>query len=199
MPGRIPRPLAVLLFALLAVHLFLLSWFKVISVDTWWHMKQGALYVATRSLPAADPFAFTTAGHEWIKFSWVTDILFYAVYSVWGATGLVLLRMAVCALITLLLYRLLRRCGVHPLVAIVLVFVASLAMRFRLFVRPEIFSFAFLVLNVGILLRLRDGRPGSPTRCCRSRSCGPMFMPVSSSASWGQRSRWAPTSSPGLA
>jgi tetratricopeptide (TPR) repeat protein len=156
---RFPRFIACLLFALVAVHLFLLSWFKVVSVDTWWHLKQGELYVATRSLPAQDPFAFTTAGREWIKFSWVTDILFYAVYSAAGATGLGLLRIAVCFLILALLYRILRRCGVHPLVAIVLVIVSSLALRFRLFVRPEIFSFVFLVLNVGILLRLRTSGP----------------------------------------
>ncbi len=159
MSERLPRFIAILLFALLAVHLFLLSWFKVISVDTWWHLKQGALYIASRSLPAQDPFAFTTAGREWIKFSWVTDILFYVVYSAAGAMGLGLLRIAVCFLILILLYRTLRRCGVHLLVAIVLIFVSSLALRFRLFVRPEIFTFVFLVLNLSILLRLREGRP----------------------------------------
>jgi tetratricopeptide (TPR) repeat protein len=153
------RALAWILGLLLTTHLLLLSCFKVISVDTWWHMKQGALYAATRSLPAQDPFAFTTGGREWIKFSWLTDILFYVIYAAAGATGLVLLRMAVLFLILLLLYRVLRGCGLHPLVTVLLVFVASLALRFRLFVRPEIFSFAFLVLNVGILLRLQAGRP----------------------------------------
>jgi tetratricopeptide (TPR) repeat protein len=151
--------LAWLLGLLLTIHLLLLSCFKVISVDTWWHMKQGELYVATMSLPAQDPFAFTTAGREWIKFSWLTDILFYGVYTMAGAPGLVLLRMAVLFLIILLLYRVLRGCGLHPLAAVLLVFVASLALRFRLFVRPEIFSFAFLVLNVGILLRLQSAKP----------------------------------------
>ncbi len=153
------RALAWLLGLLLTTHLLLLSCFKVISVDTWWHLKQGALYVDTRSLPTQDPFAFTTGGREWIKFSWLPDILFYVIYGVVGATGLVLLRMAVLFLIILLLYRVLRGCGLHPLATVLLVFVASLALRFRLFVRPEIFSFAFLVLNVGILLRLQAGRP----------------------------------------
>ncbi len=153
------RALAWLLGLLLTTHLLLLSCFKVISVDTWWHLKQGALYVDTRSLPTQDPFAFTTGGREWIKFSWLTDILFYVIYAVAGATGLVLLRMAVLFLIILLLYRVLRGCGLHPLATVLLIFVASLALRFRLFVRPEIFSFAFLVLNVGILLRLQAGRP----------------------------------------
>jgi len=153
------RALAWLLGLLLTTHLLLLSCFKLISVDTWWHLKQGELYVATRSLPTQDPFAFTTSGREWIKFSWLTDILFYVIYAVTGAAGLVLLRMVVFFLIILLLYRVLRSCGLHPLAAVLLVFVASLALRFRLFVRPEIFSFAFLVLNVGILLRLQTARP----------------------------------------
>ena len=78
-PVRLPRMpfLGVVLGLLLAAHLLLLGFFQVSSEDTWWHLKQGELYVTTFSLPAQDPFAFTTAGREWIKYSWMADILFY--------------------------------------------------------------------------------------------------------------------------
>jgi len=140
---------------LLALHLFLLGFFKISSLDTWFHLKEGELYVTTASLPTQDPFAFTTEGREWIKYSWLADVLFYLVYVGGGFSGLVLLRLAVLYAIGWLLYRLLRQCGLHPIAAVLLVFVASLAVRFRLFVRPEIITFLLLLAILAVLLRLQ--------------------------------------------
>jgi len=153
------RLLGFVLSFLLAAHLILLGFFQISSLDTWWHLKQGELYVTTRSLPTQDPFAFTTAGREWIKYSWVADVLFYLVFAVFGLPGLVLLRLFLLLLIALVLYRLLRSSGLHPLASILLVFLASLALRFRLFVRPEILSFLLLLTTAAILLHLQARPP----------------------------------------
>src|SRR5512143_195658 len=83
--GWIPR---VTIGLLLVIHLALLGFFPVVSEDTPWHLKQGELYVTTMSLPSQDPFAFTTAGREWIKFSWAADVLLYLVFRVGGLPGL---------------------------------------------------------------------------------------------------------------
>ena len=140
---------------LLFVHLVLLGFFQLSSLDTWFHLKEGELYVTTWSLPAQDPFAFTTAGRDWIKYSWLADVLFYLTYAASGFPGLVLLRLGLLFLISWLLYRLLRQCGLHPVAAILMVFVASLAIRFRLFIRPEILTYALLLLVLAILFRLQ--------------------------------------------
>jgi tetratricopeptide (TPR) repeat protein len=141
---------------LLLAHLFFLGFFKISSFDTWFHLKEGELYVTTHSLPAQDPFAFTTQGREWIKYSWLADIFFYLTYAAAGMTGLVLLRIFLLFLISFFLYRLLQGVGLHPLASVLLVFVASLALRFRLFIRPEILSFLLLLTVVAILLRLQS-------------------------------------------
>jgi len=151
----------ILLGLLLAVHLILLGFFEISNGDTWWHLKQGEVYVTTRSLPAQDPFSFTTAGREWIKYSWPTDVLFYLVFRAAGFPGLVLLRLFLLFLIAFTLYRLLRWCGLHPLASLLLVFVASLALRFRLLIRPEILSFPLLLAVIGILLWLQAAPPGA--------------------------------------
>ena len=127
-----PRLLSVVLCLLLTVHLILLGFFQISDLDTWWHLKQGELYVTTWSFPADDPFAFTTAGREWIKFSWGADILFYLTFLAAGVPGLVLLRLLLLFLIALVLYRVLRGCDLHPLASVLLVFVASLALRFQI-------------------------------------------------------------------
>jgi len=153
------RALAWLLGLLLATHLVLLGFFRISSLDTWFHLKEGELYVTTGSLPAQDPFAFTTHGRVWIKYSWLADVLFYLVYAVGGIPGLILLRLAFLFAIAGLLYFLLRGCGLPPVAAILLVFVASLALRFRLFVRPELITFLFLLATMAVLLRLRTAPP----------------------------------------
>jgi tetratricopeptide (TPR) repeat protein len=143
----------------LFVHLVLLGFFQVSSLDTWFHLKEGDLYVTTGSLPSQDPFAFTTEGREWVKYSWLADVLFYLVYAGGGFPGLVLLRLGVLFAIAWLLYRLLRRCNLNPVAAILLVFVASLALRFRLFIRPELLTFVLLLGTLAILLRLQTSPP----------------------------------------
>ncbi len=155
------RLFGIVLGLLLATHLVLVGFFPISSEDTWWHLKQGELYVTTRSLPAQDPFAFTTGGREWIHYSWVADILFYVVFWTFGLPGLVLFRLLLLLLIALVLYGLLRSCGLHPLASVLLVFVASLALRFRLLVRPEILGFLLLLTTLAILLRLHAAPPAS--------------------------------------
>jgi len=151
------RLLGFVIGLLLVAHLALLGFFEITSLDTWFHLKEGELYVTTHSLPAQDPFAFTTQGREWIKYSWLADVIFYVIYAAAGFPGLILLRLGFLFLIAFVLYRLLRGCGLHPLAAVLLVFVASLALRFRLFIRPELLSFLLLLMTMAILLRLRTG------------------------------------------
>jgi tetratricopeptide (TPR) repeat protein len=154
-----PRLLSPFVGLLLLAHLVLSGFFPISSEDTWWHLKGGELYVSSRSLPAQDPFAFTTGGREWIHYSWAADILFYLVYRATGLDGLVLLRLGLFLVIALLLYRILRGCGLDPSAAMLLVFVASLTLRFRLLIRPEILGFLLLLAILAILLRLQAAPP----------------------------------------
>jgi tetratricopeptide (TPR) repeat protein len=151
------RVLGFVIGLLLVAHLTLLGFFAITSLDTWFHLKEGELYVTTHSLPTQDPFAFTTQGREWIKYSWLADVIFYLTYAATGIPGLVLLRLGLLFLLAFILYRLLRNCGLDPLAAVLLVFMASLALRFRLFIRPELLSFLLLLTIMAILLRLRTG------------------------------------------
>ncbi len=159
MPVTGPRILSLVVGLLLAAHLILVGFFPISSEDTWWHLKQGELYVTSRSLPAQDPFAFTTEGRQWIHYSWAADILFYLVYRAAGLDGLVLFRLCLFLLIAFVLYRILRGCGLHPLASVLLVFIASLALRFRLLIRPEILGFLLLLATLAILLRLQAAPP----------------------------------------
>jgi tetratricopeptide (TPR) repeat protein len=158
---RVPinRLVGIVIGSLLAAHVILLGFSEISDSDTWWHLKQGELYVTTRSLPAQDPFSFTTAGREWIKYSWLADVIFYLVFRAGGTPGLVLLRLLLLLLIALILYRLLRGCDLHPFASVLFVFVASIALGLRLWIRPEILSFPLLLAVMAILLWLQAAPP----------------------------------------
>jgi len=159
MKSRSTQLLGAVLIVLLGTHLVLLGFFQLSDEDTWWHLKEGELYVTTGSLPDQDPFAFTTAGREWIKYSWLADSLFYGIYRAAGLRGLVLFRLLALFLVTLILYGILRGCGLHPLAAILLVFLASVVLRLRLLIRPELISFLLLLAVLAILLEYRHRHP----------------------------------------
>ena len=159
MQSRPTQLLGAVLVVLLGAHLVLLGFFQISDEDTWWHLKEGELYVTTGSLPVQDPFAFTTAGREWIKYSWLADSLYYAIYRAAGLRGLVLFRLLALFLVTLILYGILRGCGLHPLAAILLVFLASVVLRLRLLIRPELMSFFLLLAVLAVLLKVRHRHP----------------------------------------
>src|SRR5579884_2515333 len=73
-----PRWLAGTAVALLAVCLLGLFSTEIADSDFWWHLKTGQYIAVQRSLPAPDPFAYTTAltgdavayfnlTHEWLS------------------------------------------------------------------------------------------------------------------------------------
>ncbi len=74
---------------------------------------------------------------------------------------MILFRLFVLLLLAFSLYRILRGCDLHPLAAVLFVFLASLALRFRFYIRPELLSFLLLLVSAALLSRLRGARPGT--------------------------------------
>ena len=58
--------------------------------DTWWHLASGRWIAANWRVPATDPFSHTVPDHAWINLQWLYDLVLYVLYSVGGATLLVL-------------------------------------------------------------------------------------------------------------
>jgi len=56
----------------------------VTDPDIWLHLRSGQLIVAKHAVPAVDTLSSRAAGHEWIAYGWLFDVLVYGIYSVWG-------------------------------------------------------------------------------------------------------------------
>lgn len=77
------------------------------DTDLWGHVRFGLDILATRQIPARDPYSFTS-DRPWINHEWLAEVFMGAAYGIAGPAGLVLLKMTLAALAILLVYAVLR-------------------------------------------------------------------------------------------
>ena len=58
--------------------------------DLWWHLKTGELISQTHTIPRADVFSFTAAGHPWTAQEWLSELTIYGAYHLGGNSGLMM-------------------------------------------------------------------------------------------------------------
>jgi hypothetical protein len=59
--------------------------------DFWWHLRIGQWMVDNGRLPSTDIFTFTVANHVWTDHEYLTEILMWRVFSVFGLPTLIVL------------------------------------------------------------------------------------------------------------
>jgi hypothetical protein len=149
---------------LLLASLVVFNWFygAIGQTDFWWHLKTGQYIWQHRALPVPDPFAYTTymgkpayPQEEIVRYfnlthEWLAQVVFYLLYSVGGAAGVILfrqiLRAGLCAIVGLLVYR---RCGGFYRAICAALVVASVA-PFPYEDRPYLIT--YLLLGVTLLI-----------------------------------------------
>ncbi|MDO8447043.1 MAG: tetratricopeptide repeat protein [Deltaproteobacteria bacterium] len=137
--------------AILFPLLSLLTIFKTIDTDLWFHMKAGEVITETGRFIYKDIFSYTAAGRDWLYHEWLFGVLSYKVYATLGVNGLILGKASILTLAFVLLYRDMRLRGVNPYLASFILTIAVLAARFRFTERPHIFKFLFVAAFIYIL------------------------------------------------
>lgn len=117
--------------------------------DTCWHLALGKWMVLHHGLPLSDPFSsnvghlvYTGAHQPLIQHEWLSEVVFYSIYAMVGPTGILMFTavMALCSFV-LIPALMLRRARVPEAAIFILTLLALAAASFRLWVRPEAFSF----------------------------------------------------------
>jgi hypothetical protein len=80
----------VMLAGLLAVLAILTVRRRFDDPDMWWHLKTGEIIWTSHTIPAADPFSYTTHHQAWIPHEWLSQWLIYGAYRLGGYSGLML-------------------------------------------------------------------------------------------------------------
>jgi len=138
----------VLLAAGLAVITFFTVSTRFYDPDLWWHLKVGQIIAATHSIPSTDIFSYTTHQHAWTAHEWLAQLMMYGVYAAAGYRGLMLWLAVLASAIFILVYvRCWRQCH-NPLLAFLGGMFAWLFGTVGLAVRPLIFGYCFLAVEL---------------------------------------------------
>lgn len=124
--------------------------------DVWWHLRAGQWIVEHGTVPDHDPFA---VGHQpWVAYSWLFEVGLYGLYSTFGLASVLIYRVVGALGVVAVLYRLVRRREPDFVRAVVLCAAAALATAAVFSERPWLFTIAFTVLTIDVVLDLRAGR-----------------------------------------
>lgn len=88
---------SLLILAVLAIGIFLVTFAPISDGDIYWHLAAGRLIVQSGALPHVDPFTASAAGRPWIDVHWLFQLGAFALYSLVGFTGLAAAKAAILA------------------------------------------------------------------------------------------------------
>lgn len=150
-----PASLAVIALTLsLALYRFAATF---ADPDIWGHLAIGRLYYDTGRVRQPDPFSYVTAGHEWLNFEWLFELVLFRVFAAAGPPGLIALKVAAGLLLLGVVYWLLCRDGMPAERAgIIVLALVHFFVPFLITVRPHLVTYVFF-LAVLLLLRAIDG------------------------------------------
>ena len=113
------------------------------DIDTWWHLASGRWIAQHHAVPYTDVLSFTVRNNEWVNLQWLYDLLLYAIYSLSGASGLVIAS-AACFIATfaILARHLARTLG--PVASTALLIWVAASVNERFLIRPEMATFPLL-------------------------------------------------------
>ena len=126
--------------------------------DVWWHIAVGEELLATGQWPTQDIYSFTAAGHEWMAYEWLGEVV-VALAAGWaGFTSLTILLIVLCSFLLLLIYGYAYVVTGHSkaaFLATVLVWPLT-AVVYTL--RPQLIGYIFLTITLVCLESFRRGQ-----------------------------------------
>ena len=133
--------------------MFALGWFKVASLDVGYHVAYGRHFLDTGQIVDQDPFLISETARPFINANWGSQVVMAAVERAAGASGLIGLRLVLIA-ITFASVAAVIRAYVGGWLAVAAAWMlAAVAGYERFSMRPELFSYALMSLQLLVLTR----------------------------------------------
>jgi hypothetical protein len=120
--------------------------------DLWGYLAFGRLFWEQGSFPYHDFFSYTPTKAIWIYHEWLTGVIFFPIYKIFGAGGLQLLKFLLGMMTVSLVYATAIRRKARPIFAFLALMLVSNVVRFGYSpVRAQIFTFFFFILYLYLL------------------------------------------------
>jgi len=127
--------------------------------DLWGHIKFGEDLWKAKAIVRTDPYSYTAFGLPWINHEWLTELIFYGVYSRLGDAGLLVGKLCIGLSVVLLLMRVCASRPLSPLAQAPIMVLAASVISPGFMIRPQLFSFLNFALLLCAVHRYFGGRP----------------------------------------
>lgn len=126
------------LLPVLLLCAFVLALKKIADVDALLHLDMGKLFWTTKGYPATEPFCYPAAGQPFLYTSWLFAVGIYAVWNLFGYSGLSLIIAMSAVLLIWILYRdAVLSTGRDELIPSLVLFTGLMLAENRFVMRPE--------------------------------------------------------------
>jgi hypothetical protein len=130
------------------VFAFLLASRPLSDGDFWWHLKTGEYIVKNLSIPRVDFYSFTVPGKHWVAHEWLSEVIFYFVYTRAGFNTLIFIFTVLTVLAFWIVFR---RNEAHSFVKGFAVLLSVWSILPTIGVRPRAFTLLFAGLYLALL------------------------------------------------
>lgn len=120
--------------------------------DLWGYLAFGRLFWEQGSFPYHDVFSYTPTKTIWIYHEWMTGVIYFPIYKIFGAGGLQMLKFTLGMMTVGLVYATAIKRRARPIFAFLALMLVSNVVRFGYSpVRAQIFTFFFFTLSLYLL------------------------------------------------
>lgn len=124
--------------------------FITADTDLWGHIKFGEHLWLSKAFARVDIYSYTAYGREWFNHEWLSELLMYAVFTIFGSPGLLVGKLTAGLIIIVLLSTISFHRTHNPLVYGFVFVIAIFIMSPGFMTRPQILSFLFTALYLFI-------------------------------------------------
>jgi hypothetical protein len=128
---------------------------RVSDTDIWWHLRTGEWILAHHAVPRVDLYSAELAGHPWLAYSWLYEVVVVKLFQWLGLAGIVAYTSGMVLAITVALFHMVRRLQGDFTLAVLLTFAACYSMGRLYSPRPWLFTVLLFILEVDILMHAR--------------------------------------------
>lgn len=140
------------IFTFLALTLFFLV-APPTSSDTYWHLSVGREVWQTKKIPTNDTFVYGSKTTNYPSTEWLAGLIFYMFVHAFGNFGLPILRTILGIITIYVFYQTLKLITDNKFVLSASSLIVGYILGYRLFDRPESFSFVFIAVINYIFLK----------------------------------------------
>ena len=119
--------------------------------DLGFHLRGGQWILENKSFHKNDVFTYTVNHNEYIAMYWLFQVLLYTLFRLSGYSGLVIIKTLFIAFVFLLIFIRMKARGVPLWISTITIFSTVFFMELRFGIRPEIFTWIFLIFMLIVL------------------------------------------------